>query len=317
MSNARERFLRKNLSLSLDTIYQYRHRRASLAICKFDVYAKVHINTALPSGELSFCMNELQTGTIDVTSIALDYLTPTGRRRVVRQPKCDLERTDVAVPFRGGHIATRSWGSGPVILLVHGWSGDQSDMFAYVPVLTSQGYRVITLDLPAHGDSSGDFASIQELSAGILAVVAHLGLDRETRALGHSIGCAALTLAISRGLELSRLAFLAPPESYEKFARLFGASRGLNDEQIELMLQSLTEDLGIEVKLVTSEISATFTMPGLVIHSSDDTVTPVSNSHKIAANWRDCTLLEVSDMGHRGLLKNQTIIEKVSQFFAE
>lgn len=253
------------------------------------------------------------------TDIALEYLTPSGRRKVVRQPKCDLERTDIAVPFRGGHIATRSWGSGTPVLLVHGWSGDQSDMFAYVPALTARGLRAVTLDLPAHGDSSGDFASIQDMATAIMAVVDHLDLSRSGAdgffALGHSIGCAALTVAVMRGLKPARLGYLAPPESYEKFARLFAASRGLDEGQTEEMLHSLRDDFGVETALVTSVITESFSMPGLLIHSSDDPVTPMENSHKIAQNWKTCRLLEVSDMGHRGLLKNQAIVESVAEFF--
>src|SRR4051794_37475197 len=38
------------------------------------------------------------------------------------------------------------------VILVHGWTCDESSWDAQVPVL-SQKYRVITLDLPGHGQS--------------------------------------------------------------------------------------------------------------------------------------------------------------------
>lgn len=40
-----------------------------------------------------------------------------------------------------------------MVVLVHGWTGDESAWSAQVPALVAAGYRVITLDLPGHGRS--------------------------------------------------------------------------------------------------------------------------------------------------------------------
>jgi pimeloyl-ACP methyl ester carboxylesterase len=58
-------------------------------------------------------------------------------------------------------------GSGPeTIILVHGWTCDETSWESQVPVL-SRNYRVITLDLPGHGQSGAPANG--ELSMGLFA----------------------------------------------------------------------------------------------------------------------------------------------------
>ena len=54
-------------------------------------------------------------------------------------------------------LAVYQWGdtAKPCVLLVHGWNGRGTQMAGFVAPLIEQGYRVLTLDLPGHGDSSG------------------------------------------------------------------------------------------------------------------------------------------------------------------
>jgi pimeloyl-ACP methyl ester carboxylesterase len=52
----------------------------------------------------------------------------------------------------GAKVHWTSKGSGETVILVHGWTCDETSWDAQVPAL-SQKYRVITLDLPGHGKS--------------------------------------------------------------------------------------------------------------------------------------------------------------------
>ena len=42
-----------------------------------------------------------------------------------------------------------SWGSGPTVLLVHGWEGRGSQLSAFAPALVKAGFRVVAVDMPA------------------------------------------------------------------------------------------------------------------------------------------------------------------------
>jgi len=75
------------------------------------------------------------------------------------------------------------------VILVHGWTCDESSWDAQVPVL-SQKYRVITLDLPGHGKSDppkdGKF-SMAVFARAVEAVRAEAKVDKVVL-VGHSMG---------------------------------------------------------------------------------------------------------------------------------
>src|SRR5690349_22396214 len=45
------------------------------------------------------------------------------------------------------------WGSGPAVLLMHGWGGRAEQMLPFVEPLVRAGHRVIAFDAPSHGES--------------------------------------------------------------------------------------------------------------------------------------------------------------------
>lgn len=81
-------------------------------------------------------------------------------------------------------------GSGPALLLVHGFGGAKEDFADHVPAL-ARDHTVVTFDLRGHGDSDQpeDPAaySLERLADDILAVADHFGFAG-FRLLGHSMG---------------------------------------------------------------------------------------------------------------------------------
>jgi len=95
-----------------------------------------------------------------------------------------------AATLDGMKIHSTSSGKGPkTIVLVHGWTCDDTSWSAQVPVL-SKHYRVITLDLPGHGQSEspkdGKF-SMDLFARAIEAVRAERRIDK-IALVGHSMG---------------------------------------------------------------------------------------------------------------------------------
>jgi sigma-B regulation protein RsbQ len=89
----------------------------------------------------------------------------------------------------GATIHWTSQGSGrPTLILVHGWTCDDSSWREQVPAL-SKSYRVITLDLPGHGKSGmpkGPF-TMELFGGAVEAVRAEAKVDRAIL-VGHSMG---------------------------------------------------------------------------------------------------------------------------------
>jgi sigma-B regulation protein RsbQ len=95
----------------------------------------------------------------------------------------------LAADVDGAKIHWTSTGSGPAVILVHGWTCDESSWQGQVPAFSKQ-YRVITLDLPGHGKSdlpkNGTF-SMQLFARAVEAVRAEAKVDRAVF-VGHSMG---------------------------------------------------------------------------------------------------------------------------------
>jgi len=101
-----------------------------------------------------------------------------------------LASTASAATVDGLKIHSASAGSGrTTLVLVHGWTCDMSSWAAQVPVLAKK-YRVLTLDLPGHGQSGapkdGKF-SMDLFARAVEAVRAEAGTDKIVL-VGHSMG---------------------------------------------------------------------------------------------------------------------------------
>jgi pimeloyl-ACP methyl ester carboxylesterase len=95
-----------------------------------------------------------------------------------------------AATIDGANIHSTSTGKGAkTIILVHGWTCDETSWSEQVPVLARK-YRVITVDLPGHGQSDqpkdGKF-SMDLFAKAVEAVRAEANVDRAILA-GHSMG---------------------------------------------------------------------------------------------------------------------------------
>src|SRR4051794_24309576 len=73
-------------------------------------------------------------------------------RQIMALAECStIENGGLAVPVY-------TWGdarASHVVLLVHGWEGRAGQLAAFVPALTSQGFRVVSFDAPGHGAAPG------------------------------------------------------------------------------------------------------------------------------------------------------------------
>ena len=122
--------------------------------------------------------------------------------RAVGEPPADLAARSVRVPVAdSGHLAgwfVRGHGRGAVLLL-HGLRSDRRQMLGRARFLRDAGYAVLLVDLPAHGESSGERIGfgLQEAAA-VSAAIAYLRAQlpgQPVGAIGVSLGAAALVLS--------------------------------------------------------------------------------------------------------------------------
>jgi pimeloyl-ACP methyl ester carboxylesterase len=106
---------------------------------------------------------------------------------------------DGSVPYGNGRVAYRDFGGErPAVMLVHGLGGNLAHWRLVAPLLWDR-YRLIAIDLPAHGASTAPAVYSFDHDVGALEEVRQgLGLDRPAL-VGHSYGgWLAVSLGASR-----------------------------------------------------------------------------------------------------------------------
>ncbi|MBM0225425.1 MULTISPECIES: alpha/beta fold hydrolase [Micromonospora] len=103
----------------------------------------------------------------------------------------------------GGTIAYEVHGEGPLVVLSHGMGENRRSFRHLIPLLVRAGYRVASVDVRGHGDSSPHWPTYApaEVGADLLAVVRALGGGPATLA-GSSSSAAAVVFAAADAPDL-------------------------------------------------------------------------------------------------------------------
>ena len=239
------------------------------------------------------------------------FLTP-GPPRQPRPLALDGSRPlRIATPE--GEVALQVAGSGPSVMLLHGWEGQPSDLAAFAPPLLAAGCSVVTMDLPAHGASDGRQTSIPQAARALGAVVEALGPLHGV--IAHSMGAEILVEALFTGLAAERVVLISAPAYYERFARNFAAGSGLDAQGTEAMLTLLGTTIGVDVHEISVPLRAAhLRQPALIIHSGGDRLVAIEDSLASAAAWPGARHLRVEGLGHGRILADPAVVAAATAF---
>jgi pimeloyl-ACP methyl ester carboxylesterase len=254
------------------------------------------------------------------------FLTPRRHRRPRRESNLLWlgDRRDLptrSLPAGSSNYAplpTWSWGSGPTVILVHGWEGRGAQLGALVPPLVEAGFRVITFDAPGHGSSAGRQSSLPAFADAIETVAAAYGPIHAI--VAHSMGAGATMLAEHRrraqGLELAtRNVYLAPPGSVDTFTRMFAETLNLSPAVRAGMLQEIERKFNIQfADLSPTDLVAGSNVEHFVVHDKNDAWVPHAEGQALAAAAKHGEVLCTENLGHHRLLRDPTVVAAVTAF---
>ena len=209
---------------------------------------------------------------------------------------------------RGRRIPTWTWGEGPRVLLLHGWSGRAAQMGDFVTPLVEAGFSVTAADLPGHGDADGFFSSMPDMAGGIAAIARALGPLHGV--VGHSLGCGAATFALRRGMvSIERAVFVAPGMDVNSYSKGFAEAIGLSDAALTRMGDHFAARIGVHISRVTPETLAQGRRePLLIIHDERDSQVSPGDSERLAAQWTGARILTTHGLGHNRILRDPDVI---------
>ncbi len=212
------------------------------------------------------------------------------------------------------------WGTGErTVLLVHGWESRGTALRAFVPLLLEKGFKVVAFDAPAHGDSGFKQTTLPHFSGAVRAIINRL--DGVYGIIGHSFGGATTVFSMAvmdTAIQVERLVLVATPSNYramfQQFLNAINASSSVTrlfHDKISSILNFPFEEANVDKLFPRDRVGEL-----LVVHDRNDPIVPFSQGEKIANSKPNSRLLISEGWGHFALMKNQEVIEKVSEFIA-
>ena len=236
------------------------------------------------------------------------FKTPT----IEQTYKAKAQRTTIDIT--GINVAVYSWGEGKPVFFIHGWSGRGTQVAPYIDDLMSNGYRVISYDAPAHGETAGKQTSILQVYDVIHALNEQYGPFHAT--ITHSFGGMILAYAMSYGFTTSKVICICPPADIDSILDNFQRTLAIPNLVIERMKQRLFTmyGLGLKQRVSTVENVRTINCPALIIHDENDEDINWQDGKAVADAWPGAEFVLTQDLGHRRILRDQQIVNKVIDF---
>lgn len=245
------------------------------------------------------------------------FLTPSKRKidRLDEQELVHARQHELVAD--GRRFSVYEWGSGPqACVLLHGWGSRAARFGTLTRPLRAQGWRVLAIDAPGHGESPGRTSSLPEFRAALEVTIAEMGPAQLL--VGHSLGALAMALHLAE----------VPPEDATRGAVLVGMPRGaafLLDRYIQMMdirepTASLLHDRFVERFGQPPEAfdgvaaAARIRVPVLLIHDGEDDVVPFAHAQALSKALPRGQLLATKELGHSAMLRNRESIAAITGF---
>jgi pimeloyl-ACP methyl ester carboxylesterase len=252
--------------------------------------------------------------------VAWLFLKPYRYKLPKREKEIDrkLKQETIIVPSIQREVVVYSNSTaqtGKKVLLAHGWSGRGTQMPDIALELINTGYEIISFDAPAHGKAPGKMSMMPHFIESILHLDSLYGPFYA--AIGHSLGGMSLLKATKEGLKLQKLVIIGTANSVTHITREFTRNLQLPQKVADQMKSYFDSKFGEDMDNYSGAKSAKgVKVPTLVIHDRDDVDVHVSSAYEIEESLENGKLFITEGLGHRKVLGDQKVINKITTFFA-
>lgn len=220
----------------------------------------------------------------------------------------------ISVPAGESELKGFTAGEGPIVLLVHGWGDRASSLGAFIDPLVRRGYRVVGVDLPGHGDTSGGMTDAYKLAEALREAAWNLGNVHAV--ITHSMGAVSTMLAIRDGLTVYSIVLISPAVRLERGLAQFldmyklpsRAGRGLRAEIERRYGETIWHDIAVD------KIARHVDVPALVIHDVHDTQVSIEDSRLLVSSWPSARLHVTAGLGHKRVLRDEDVVQRTTAF---
>jgi len=208
------------------------------------------------------------------------------------------------------------WGKGPMIIFIHGWNGFGLQFYPFIKSFLNKGFSVLIFDSPGHGLSPGNTCSYFQMTDVLRQFITSSFTDKIAGLIGHSFGAAAIVnslekeqfnlpaVLISPAIQLNKII----DHAFSQYQIPKGVYSKLIGEYEKKYKYSFSKDDPINLISWNADNY-------VIIHDQFDPVIPFSDSKQIIQMLPKIKLMAVKELGHKKILKNETVIHKSVNYF--
>ncbi|MCU0695824.1 MAG: alpha/beta hydrolase [Myxococcaceae bacterium] len=225
-----------------------------------------------------------------------------------------LQATRFTLEDEGAEVVAHSWGQGPAVALVHGWSGNLGQLTPMVEPLLKAGFRVVGFDWPGHGESEGTASSLLHASRVLQALEQVVGPLHGV--VAHSFGAAATIHACSLGLAARRLVFYAPVARLDGYVSAYTEAFRFSERQRSDFLEACARWLHAPfTEFEPLHVATRVDRAALVFHSTDDREVAFDDARRLSTVL-GAELRTLEGLGHRRLLRDERSLAETVAFLS-
>jgi pimeloyl-ACP methyl ester carboxylesterase len=221
-------------------------------------------------------------------------------------------------PATAGPAAAASAGGAerpPSVLLLHGWGSHAARFGHFVDPLAAHGFRVVGLDAPAHGDSTGRRCDLSQFRAALRVALAEFA--PVTGIVAHSMGASAAVwqLADEPHPDVRALVVVGMPRDVAYMMESFALVLDLRADVARRLRSLFTQRFGAPPEHFSAHaLAERLDVTTLVVHDLDDDVAPTEHAREFAARLRHSHFRETRGLHHSGALRDASTIAEIVAF---
>lgn len=224
----------------------------------------------------------------------------------------DLRVEEVTIPVY-------LWGQGPLVVLMHGWSGSGTQFRYFIPNLVAAGFKVACFDAPEHGSNPGKQTHMLRFSASLIGIQQQIGpIDC---VIAHSLGGMAAVYALQQGLSPARTVLVAPHleaqkmfETYRDLLNMRPALARRFHDKIGTKMAALMDNRSPWEILVPGKLLDNPNLRGMLVYDHEDPEVSPAQFDEMAKLWRDCVVHTTRGLGHNRILKDESVINAIAEY---
>lgn len=199
------------------------------------------------------------------------------------------------------------------VLLVHGWNGRGTQLVTIAKAFKDLNYSIVSFDAPGHGKTPKTTANMKHFIEAIFE------LDKRYKGfdiiIGHSLGGMSIINSLGRSLQTQKAVIIGSGNKTKDITEDFLQTIGMNKKLAPFLIGLFERKYQDKMQNYDVDVHAgKINIPVLIIHDVNDKDVPYTAAETLHQNMPTSELLLTNGLGHRKILGDEDVIEKIVQF---